>query len=364
MRDCPRLEAEGKGERPQFTGSAVASSSSAPSSSRGPQSSAGRGSGRGRGSGSGAGPNRMYALAGRQDSEASPDVVTGTLSIFSHDVYALIDPGATLSYVTPFVAKKFGIEPKLLREPFAVSTPIGESIIARRVYYGCLVRVCGRDTLANLIELEMVDFDVIMGMDWLSSCYATVDCRSKIARFHFPGEPVLEWKGNSLMPRGRFISYLKAQKLIRKGCLYHLVRVKDLEAEKQMPTLQSVHVVNEYPDVFPDELPGLPPTREIDFGIDVDPGTQPISIPPYRMAPAELKELKEQLKDLLDKGFIRPSISPWGAPVLFVRKKDGTMRMCIDYRQLNKVTIKNKYPLPRIDDLFDQLQGAKFFFKN
>ncbi|WMV33026.1 hypothetical protein MTR67_026411 [Solanum verrucosum] len=130
-----------------------------------------------------------------------------------------------------------------------------------------------------------------------------------------------------------------------------------------MVTLHSMPVVNEYPDVFPDELPGLPPIREIDFGIDVDPGTQPISIPPYRMAPAELKELKEQLKDFLDKGFIRPSISPWGAPVLFVRKKDGTMRMCIDYRQLNKVTINNKYPLPRIDDLFDQLQGAKCFSK-
>ena len=121
--------------------------------------------------------------------------------------------------------------------------------------------------------------------------------------------------------------------------------------------------MNEFPDVFPEELPGLPPEREIDFAIDVLPDTKPISIPPYRMAPAELKELKEQLKDLLEKGFIRPSSSPWGAPVLFVRKKDGSLRMCIDYRQLNKVTIKNKYPLPRFDDLFDQLQGAKWFSK-
>ncbi|WMV25700.1 hypothetical protein MTR67_019085 [Solanum verrucosum] len=102
---------------------------------------------------------------------------------------------------------------------------------------------------------------------------------------------------------------------------------------------------------------------EIDFGIDLLPDTQPISIPPYRMAPAELKELKEQLRDLLEKGFIRPSQSPWGAPVLFVKKKDGSLRMCIDYRQLNRVTVKNKYPLPRIDDLFDQLQGASHFSK-
>ncbi|KAH0643768.1 hypothetical protein KY289_034742 [Solanum tuberosum] len=107
----------------------------------------------------------------------------------------------------------------------------------------------------------------------------------------------------------------------------------------------------------------VPPEREIEFGIDLLPNTQPILIPPYRMAPAELKELKEQLKDLLDKGFIRPSISPWGAPVLFVKKKDGSFRMCIDYRQLNNVTIKNKYPIPKIDDLFDQLQGASYFSK-
>ena len=110
-------------------------------------------------------------------------------------------------------------------------------------------------------------------------------------------------------------------------------------------------------------MPGLPPDRDIDFCIDVEPDTQPISIPPYRMAPSELKELKEQLQDLLSKGFIRPSVSPWGAPVLFVKKKDGSMRMCIDYRQLNKVTIRNKYPIPRIDDLFDQLQGASVFSK-
>ena len=112
-------------------------------------------------------------------------------------------------------------------------------------------------------------------------------------------------------------------------------------------------VVREFQDVFPDELPGLPPAREIEFEIELMPGTRPISIPPYRMAPAELKELKEQLQELVEKGFIRQSTSPWGAPVLFVRKKDGSLRLCIDYRQLNKVTTKNKYPLPRIDDLFD-----------
>ena len=110
---------------------------------------------------------------------------------------------------------------------------------------------------------------------------------------------------------------------------------------------------------FPDELPGLPPPRDVDFCIELYPGTSPISMTPYRMAPVELQELKVQIQELLGKGFIRPSTSPWGASVLVAKKKDKTLRLCIDYRQLNRVTIKNRYPLPRIDDLFDQLRGAQ-----
>ena len=124
-----------------------------------------------------------------------------------------------------------------------------------------------------------------------------------------------------------------------------------------------IPVVREFPDVFPEELASIPLKREVDLSIEIMPGTAPVSRAPYRMAPAELKELKVQLQDLLDKGFVRPSVSPWGAHVLFVKKKDGTLRMCIDYRQINNVTVKNKYPLPRIEDLFDQLKGAGIFSK-
>jgi len=122
-------------------------------------------------------------------------------------------------------------------------------------------------------------------------------------------------------------------------------------------------IVQEFMDVFPDEIPGLPPKREIEFAIDIIPRVGHVSITPYRMTPIELAELKKQLEDLLEKQFIRPSVSPWGAPVLLVKKKDGSSRLCIDYRQLNKLTIKNKYPLPRVDDLLDQLHGVVIFSK-
>lgn len=131
----------------------------------------------------------------------------------------------------------------------------------------------------------------------------------------------------------------------------------------QATPLEMVPIVNEYPDVFPEELPGMPPDREIEFSIELAPGTAPIAKRPYRMAANELAEIKKQIEELQNKGYVRPSSSPWGAPVLLVKKKDGSERMVIDYRALNEVTIKNKYPLPRIDDLFDQLEGARVFSK-
>ncbi|GJW52198.1 putative reverse transcriptase domain-containing protein [Tanacetum coccineum] len=124
-----------------------------------------------------------------------------------------------------------------------------------------------------------------------------------------------------------------------------------------------VPVIRDFPEVFPEELPGLPPPRQVEFRIDLVPGAAPVARAPYRLAPSEMRELSVQLQELLEKGFIRPSSSPWGAPVLFVKKKDGSFRMCIDYRELNKLTVKNRYPLPRIDDLFDQLQGSSVYSK-
>jgi hypothetical protein len=163
--------------------------------------------------------------------------------------------------------------------------------------------------------------------------------------------------------RPAIVSALQAKRLLQGGHEGILVWASDTRSDTQneVPAFDQTPIVTEFPDVFPEDLPGLPPDREVEFGIELEAGTVPISKVPYRMAPAELKELKVQLEDLLEKGFIRPSVSPWGAPILFVKKKDGSLRMCIDYRELNKVTVKNRYPLPRIDDLFDQLQGAQIF---
>ena len=157
------------------------------------------------------------------------------------------------------------------------------------------------------------------------------------------------------------INAMTTSKMLRKGCQGYLAFVVDRRQERTRP--EDIPIVKEFPDVFQDDISGLPPDREVEFTIDLIPGTEPISIPPYRMSPAELRELKAQLEELLSKGFIQPSISPWGAPVLFVKKKDGSLRLCIDYRQLNRVTIRNQYPLPRIDELFDQLQGSRVYSK-
>nr|GEX03845.1 putative reverse transcriptase domain-containing protein [Tanacetum cinerariifolium] len=164
----------------------------------------------------------------------------------------------------------------------------------------------------------------------------------------------------TIRTRLRLISCIKTERYISKGCQVFIAKVMEKKSDEKR--LENIPVVREFPDVFPEELPGLPPVRQVEFQIDLPPGTTPVARAPYRLAPSEMQELSNQLQELADRGFIRPSTSPWGAPVLFV-KKDGSFRMCIDYRELNKLTVKNRFPLPRIDDLFDQLQGSSVYSK-
>ncbi|GJT72790.1 putative reverse transcriptase domain-containing protein [Tanacetum coccineum] len=205
-------------------------------------------------------------------------------------------------------------------------------------------------------------------MDWLSKYQAVIVCAEKIV--HIPwGNETLIIHGDGSNPgnatRLNIISCTKTQKYMQKGFPIFLAHVtaKEVKDKSEKKRLKGVPIVRDFPEVFPEDLPGLPLTRQVEFQIDLVPGVASIARAPYRLAPSEIKELSEQLKELSGKGFIRPSSSPWGAPVLFVKKKDGSFRMCIDYQELNQLTVKNRYPLPKIDDLFGQLQGSSVYSK-
>jgi hypothetical protein len=190
-----------------------------------------------------------------------------------------------------------------------------------------------------LVLLNLEGIDVILGTNWMIEHRVLLDISSQVIEIDSPHQ-------------GATTLYLPQQEYLH-SCAYAITDIK----------LEDIPIVYGYSDIFPDDLPRMPPDRDIEFVIELQPGTAPISKRPYRMPPNELAELKTQLQDLLDKGFIHPSASPWGCPALFVKKKDNSLRLCVDYRPLNAVTIKNKYPLPRIDILFDQLAGAKVFSK-
>ncbi|GJX32594.1 putative reverse transcriptase domain-containing protein, partial [Tanacetum coccineum] len=303
---------------------------------------------------------RVYATTRDQAAKTS-GTITGILYIDDRTVFVLFDTGATHSIISTTFAKKLNMTPTPLIERVIISTPMKNHMLIDHEYVNCPLRFDDRIRPANLLPIHMLDFDVILGMDWLASHRATIDCYARTVIFGNVRQPEFVYHGSSPLKSVKLISAMKARTLISHGCQGFLASVMDTSLES--PNIENLSVVREFADVFPDELPGLPPAREIEFGIELIPGAEPISKAPYRMAPVELKELKEQLQEMLENGFIRPSVSPWGAPVLFVKKKDGSMRLCIDYRELNRITIRNRYPLPRIDDLFDQLQGAKYFSK-
>jgi hypothetical protein len=271
----------------------------------------------------------------------SPEVLLGKLDVEGAPAIVLFYSGATYSYIS----SKFVLQQRLPAEgrsrSLITSSPIGD-VSCTLECKNIRILIAGEEFLADLIVLKSDgDIDVILGMDWLTKHKGLISC--------FPRSVNLEH------PSGMRVQVdIELRSEDEKKAELHALTEK---------TLESMPVVCEYPDVFPDELPGMPPDRDIEFVIDLVPGTGPIAKRPYRMAADELVELKKQLQELTDKGFIRPSASPWGSPVLFVKKKDGSMRMCVDYRSLNAVTIKNKYPLPRIDDLLDQLRKAKYFSK-
>jgi hypothetical protein len=265
-------------------------------------------------------------------------VLMGIFAIRGYSVKVLFDSSPTHSFINEKILGKLGLRSCRMNQPFLITTP-GGRVTTGNVVMRVPLELGSKIAPANLLALSLAGIDVILGMDWLTQHQVVLDIASRMVEIHSPTS-------------GQTILYLpKAEGM--NPCSYAATTVQ----------LENIPVVCEYPDVFPDDLPGMPPDRDVEFVIELQPGTAPISKRPYRMSPKELAELKIQLQELLDKGYIRPSSSPWGSPALFVKKKDGSLRMCVDYRPLNAVTIKNKYLLPRIDVLFDQLASAKVFSK-
>jgi hypothetical protein len=224
----------------------------------------------------------------------------------------------------------------------------------------CIINLGVCTTRLKVYVTALGAYDLIIGIDWLEAHRDLVDCFAKrVLCVDNEGRP-MEIQGVRRRVSLRFISTMKVKRCLRQGCRLYVVEAVN---ERKGPSLDQYPVLLEFKDVFPNELPGLPPERELDFTIELKPGAEPISKTLYQMTAPELCELQMQLKELLDLGLIRPNVSPWGAPVIFVKKKDGSLRLCIDYNDLNCATMKNRYPMPRIDNLFDQMKGAAVFSK-
>ncbi|GJV64806.1 putative reverse transcriptase domain-containing protein [Tanacetum coccineum] len=310
---------------------------------------------------------RAYAV-GVAGQNPDNNVVTGTFLLNNRCASILFDTGADRSFMSTQFSTLINIAPTTLDHGYNVELADGRIIWVNTVLLGCTLNFLNHPFHVDLMPVEMGTYDVIIGMDWLTKYQAVIDCAKKIVRIPLGSEILIFHGDGSRNKRGtrlNIISCTKTQKYLLQGCHVFLahITIKETGDKSKKKQLQDVPIVKNFPEVFPEDLPGLPHTRQVEFHIDLVPGAAPVARAPYRLAPSEMKELADQLQELSDKGFIRPSSSPWGAPVLFVKKKDGSLRMCIDYRELNKLTVKNRYPLPRIDDLFDQLQGSSVYSK-
>ncbi|GJR56238.1 putative reverse transcriptase domain-containing protein [Tanacetum coccineum] len=302
---------------------------------------------------------RAYVIRDAEKQQG-PNVVTGTFLLNNRYATVLFDSGSDKSFVNTNFSHLIDINPVKLDTSYDVELADGRVVSTNTILRGCTLNLLNHLFKIDLMPIELGTFDVVVGMDWLVNQDAVIICGKKVV--HIPVKnKTLVIEGDRGASRLKIISCIKASKYIERGHQLFVAHVTEKEPKEKR--LEDVPVIRDFPEVFPDDLPGLPPPRQVEFKIELVPGAAPVARAPYRLAPSELKELADQLQELSEKGFIRPSSSPWGAPVLFVKKKDGSFRMCIDYRELNKLTVKNRYPLPRIDDLFDQLQGSSVYSK-
>jgi hypothetical protein len=265
-------------------------------------------------------------------------VLAGMFSLNGHPIVVLFYSSATHNFISKACAKSFWLTITHLSTRYMISIP-GGNTVTQYLAKNTPLNLGGKVYKSGLIILDGQQIDVILGMRWMKEFNALLGITTRTVHLESPAHGSVVLK----LPSPTSIA----------STLHHTVA----------QNLEDISVACEFPDVFPEDLPGMPPDRVVEFTIELQPGTTPISRQPYKMTHKELAESKVQLNELLDKGYIRPSSSPWGYPALFVKKKDQSLRLCVDYQSLNAVTIKNKYPLPRIIILFDQLAGAKAFFK-
>ncbi|GJX42874.1 putative reverse transcriptase domain-containing protein [Tanacetum coccineum] len=286
--------------------------------------------------------NSKGLCSGKCRENLDANVVTGTFLLNNRYASILFDTGADRSFVSTEFSSLINIIPTALDHDYDVELADEKIIRVNTIIRGCTLNFLNHPFNIDLMPIELGSFDVIIGMDWLAKYHAVSVCDEKIVRIPF---------GNNI--------------LIVRGCHVFLAHVptKKAEDKSEEKRLEDVPIIQDFPEVFPEDLPGIPPIQQVEFQIDLIPGATHVARSPYLLAPSKMKELSDQLQELSDKGFIRPNSSPSGAPVLFVKKKDGSFWVCIDYRELNKLTVKNRYPLPRIDDLFDQLQGSSVYSK-
>ncbi|GKE84422.1 putative reverse transcriptase domain-containing protein, partial [Tanacetum coccineum] len=247
---------------------------------------------RGNQAGNGNAPGKVYVV-GRAGTNPDSNVVIGTFLLNNRYASVLFDTGADRSFVSTAFSSQIDITPTALDYYYDVKLADERIFGLNTILRGCTLNFLNHPFNIDLMPIELGSFDAINGMDWLAKYHTVID-------------------------------------------------TKDKSKEKR---LEDVPIIQDFPDVFPEDLTGLPLTRQVEFQIDLIPGAAPVAQAPYRLVPSEMKELSEQLKELSEKGFIRPSSSPWGDPVLFVKKKDESFWMCIDYQELNKLTVKNRYPL-------------------
>ncbi|KAI3785274.1 hypothetical protein L1987_44390 [Smallanthus sonchifolius] len=275
--------------------------------------------------------NGRAFVIGAPEALQDPAVVTGTFLLDNHFVSILFDTGADKSFVSTDFVPMLNLRPTKLDSAYTIELANGKLIRAHTVVRGCSLTLEDHSFPIDLIPMELGSFDVVVGMDWLSNNHAEIICADKVVRIPLASGDTLNIHGEKPGKNLKIVSCMKARSYLKKhdtvAFLAHIVEKKS-EGKK----IQDVPIIKDYPEVFPDDLPGLPPIRQVEFRIDLVPGATPITKSPYRLAPSEMKELSSQLQELLDKGFLRPSFSPWGAPILFVKKKDGSFRMCIDYR--------------------------------